>query len=140
LAAAVFADEYGWTLLLPPPHGQESESLAGHVPRLASNLWHFPTIPVERNPAAELRSHLRKHFASSQNGDLHLHATGKVRHTATYRSITVEPFRIKFKDLPRIEGARYVPLQEITVLPVSNLTRKVARAALDAASPAGQKC
>jgi len=132
LAAAVFADENGWTFLLPPPNRRGNATLASGVPQLASNLWHFPTIPVDGNPAAELHSHLRKHFARSQNGDLHFHAAAKVRHAVTYRVVTIDPFRINVKNLPRIKGAKRVPLREITVLPVSNLTRKVARAALDA--------
>jgi len=57
-----------------------------------------------------------------------------VQHTVTYRSVTVEPFRIRVRKLPLIKGAESVPLGEITLLPVSNLTRKVARAALAAAS------
>jgi len=134
LAAAVFADEYGRTLLLPPPEGQSRESLLDFVPTLASNLWHFPTIHVAGDPVAKLRGHLRILVYKKQNGSLHFVPAGKVRHTVTYRAITVEPFRISVKKLPRIKGAKRVPLHEITVLPVSNLTRKVARAAVAAVS------
>ncbi len=134
LAAAVFADESGRTLLLPPPEEQNTERLVDYVPTLASNLWHFPTIPVDGNPVAKLRSHLRRLQVQSHNGSLHFVAADKVRHTVTYHAITVEPFRISVKRLPRIKGAERVPLSEITVLPVSNLTRKVARAALAASS------
>jgi len=134
LAAAVFADESGRTLLLPPPEERNTERLVDYVPTLASNLWHFPTIPVDGNPVAKLRGHLRRLQVQSQNGSLHFVAADKVRHTVTYHAITVEPFRISVKRLPRIKGAERVPLSEITVLPVSNLTRKVARAALAASS------
>lgn len=130
LASAVFADENGWTLLLPPPRGRNADSLDDYVPTLVSNLWHFPTIPVSSDPIVKLRGHLRKLVLPKPNGNLRFVAAGKVRHSVTYRAVTVEPFRISVKRLPRIENAERVPLHNVTVLPVSNLTRKVARAAL----------
>jgi hypothetical protein len=59
----------------------------------------------------------------------------KVRHAVTYRDVTVLPFRIEVEKLPGIPGAKYVLLVDLSSLPVSNLTRKVARAALAAATP-----
>ena len=140
LAAAVFADEQDRTLLLPPPKERNAEPLVDHVPTLASNLWHFPTIPVDGDPLAKLRSHLRKLEIQKQNGVFHFVPANKVRHTVTYRAITVQPFRISVKKLPRLKGAERVPLQEVTILPVSNLTQKVARAALAAAPSAEKNC
>jgi A/G-specific adenine glycosylase len=134
LAAAVFADARGQTLLLPPPQERNTEPLADYVPTLVSNLWHFPTVSVDGDPLASLRGHLRKLLIQNQNGNLRFVAAEKVRHTVTYRAITVEAFRIMVEKLPRIKSALHVPLGEITVLPVSNLTRKVARAALAADS------
>ena len=132
LAAAVFADKSGCTLLLPPPEKRSVEALVDHVPTLVSNLWHFPTIAVNGDPVANLRGHFRKLQVQSRNGSFRFVAADKVRHTVTYREITAEPFRISVKKLPRIKGAKQVPLSEITLLPVSNLTRKVARAVLAA--------
>ena len=132
LAAAVFADENGRTLLLPPPKERNVEALADHVPTLASNLWHFPTIASNGDPIANLRCHLRELQIQSPNGDFRFVAADKVQHTVTYREITLEPFRISVKKLPRIKNAEQVPLSEITILPVSNLTRKVVRAVLAA--------
>ncbi len=132
LAAGVFVDENGWTLLLPPPEGESNESLADYVPAIVSRLWHFPTVPVTGDPVVKLRTHLRE-IISKKNDNLHLVATGKIRHAVTYRAITVQPFRIGVKKLPCIKGAEQVPLHEVTVLPVSNLTRKLARATLEAA-------
>lgn len=130
LATAVFTDELGLTLLLPPTEGRNEEGVADHVPTLTSNLWHFPTISVNGNPVAKLRDHLRKLQIRNRDVDFHFAAVEKIRHTVTYREITVEPFRVGVKKLPRIGGAEQVPLKEITLLPVSNLTRKVARAVL----------
>jgi A/G-specific adenine glycosylase len=133
LAAAVFVDERGRTLLLPPSEERNAERLVDYGPALASNLWHFPTVSFSGDPVAKLRSHLRALRMQNQDGNLQLAAADPVRHTVTYRSLTVEPFRIFVRNLPRIKGAQRVPLGEITLLPVSNLTRKVARAALAAA-------
>lgn len=136
LAAAVFADDSGRTLLLPPPAERRERAHADHIPTLASNLWHFPTIAVNGDVVASLREHLRKLKIQGRNESFHFVAADKVRHAVTYREITVEPFRINVKELPRIKGAEQVPLNEITLLPVSNLTRKVARAALAASEAA----
>jgi hypothetical protein len=58
----------------------------------------------------------------------------RVRHAVTYRNVTVLPFRIAIAQIPRIRGAKSIPLKEISMLPVSNLTRKIARAALSDSS------
>jgi hypothetical protein len=49
----------------------------------------------------------------------------------TYRSITLLPFRINLKKLPQLFGAKVLPLSDLSSIPISNLTRKIARAALD---------
>jgi A/G-specific adenine glycosylase len=130
LAAAVFASENGWTFLLPPPEGTNDGALADFVPILVSRMWHFPTVSVNGDPAAQLRAHLRKLSPAFRNRQWHFAPAGSVRHTVTFRAITIVPFRISVKKLPRIRGAQEVPLHDITLLPVSNLTRKVARAVL----------
>jgi hypothetical protein len=53
-----------------------------------------------------------------------------VRHTVTYRAISVVAYFVRVRKLPKIHGAESVPLQEIPSLAISNLTRKIARAAL----------
>jgi len=131
LAAGVFADENGWTLLLPPPEEESTVALADYIPTLVSRLWHFPTVSVTGDPSTKLRASLRKLLPGGRNGTLHLAPAGEVRHSVTYRDITIVPFRIKVKKLPRIKDARRVRLRDVSsALPVSNLTRKVARAVL----------
>ena len=132
LAAAVFVDGKGQTILYPPPKRTKEKASADHVPTLVSNMWHFPTLPVTAEPAGYLLAFLRRRIPGVQNRKWQLVPTGKVRHTVTYRAITVLPFLIDVKKLPRITGAKQVPLRDISSLPVSNLTRKVARAALAA--------
>jgi len=132
LAAAVFTDASGRTLLLPPPQTANDKASADHVPTLVSRMSHFPTVSVTEEPASELRRFLQKLVPGTQRVKLQLAPVGKIRHVVTYRDITVVPFRIDVEKLPRIKGAQQVPLNDISVLPVSNLTRKVARAALAA--------
>ncbi|HEY6268891.1 MAG TPA: A/G-specific adenine glycosylase [Candidatus Acidoferrum sp.] len=134
LAAAVFSDKYSQTLLLPPPKNSKEIASADHVPTLVSRMWHFPTLSVTGNPSGNLLAFLRKLFPGPQISKLKLGPIGKIRHAVTYRAITVLTFVIDVKNLPRISGAKQVPLSDISSLPVSNLTRKVARAALEAAA------
>jgi A/G-specific adenine glycosylase len=132
LAAAVFADGKGQTLLLAPPKNTNQKVAADHVPTLVSKMWHFPTLAVTGEPAASLATFLRKIIPGVQNPKWQLVPAGKVRHAVTYRAITLLPFLIGVKKLPRVPGAKQVPLNDISSLPISNLTRKVARAALEA--------
>jgi A/G-specific adenine glycosylase len=134
LAAAVFVDEKGQTLLLPRPKNTKEKSYADHVPTLVSKMWHFPTLSVTGEPAGKLNAFLRKLMPGAQRRNWQLVPAGKVRHAVTYRAITLLPFFINVGKLPRIPGARQVALDNISSLPVSNLTRKVARAALAAAA------
>jgi A/G-specific adenine glycosylase len=133
LAAAVFVDGNGQTLLLPPPKNTKEKAPADHVPTLVSKMWHFPTLSLTGEPAGKLSAFLRKLMPGVQDRKWRFVSAGKVRHAVTYRAITVSPFLIGVKNLPPLSGARPVPLCDISSLPVSNLTRKVARAALAAA-------
>ena len=64
------------------------------------------------------------------NGELHFEPLARVRHAVTYRNVTVLPYRIAIAKIPRIRGARSILLKDFSTLPISNLTRKIARAAL----------
>jgi A/G-specific adenine glycosylase len=139
LAAAVYSDKKGQTLLLPPPKKSKEKATADHVPTLVSRMWHFPTLSATGESAGNLLVFLRRKFPGAQIRKSQLVPAGKVRHTVTYRAITVSPFLIEVKKLPRVPGARQVSLNDISSLPVSNLTRKIARAALVAAALAPAK-
>ena len=133
LAAAVFVDNEGWTLLLPPPEDPNVDASADYAPSLVSRLWHFPAASVTGDPAEKLRAFLRKLLRGVSSGNWRMLPAGRVRHAVTYRRITIVPFRIHVRKLPHINGAQRVPLRDISLLPVSNLTRKIARAALASA-------
>jgi A/G-specific adenine glycosylase len=134
LAAAVLLDPRGRTLLLPPPNLPQSTAVHGQVSVLVSKLWHFPTVAVRSDPVADLRAHLSELFpAAIANESLTLEALSTARHAVTYRAITLRPFRLRVAQLPRIPGAKTIPLSEVPApssLAISNLTRKAARAAL----------
>jgi len=133
LAAAVLVNGKGETVLLPPPQNAKEKASADHIPTLVSRMWHFPTVSVTGKPAATLASFLGKTMPRVQTGKWRLVPAGKVRHAVTYRAITLLPFLVEARKIPFLQGAKQVPLNDISSLPVSNLTRKVARAALAAA-------
>jgi A/G-specific adenine glycosylase len=134
LAAAVFVDPQGRSLLLPPPHPGNGKIVAEHVPTLVSNLWHFPTIAVTEDPGVELAGHLQHTFALGKARPLRLIALNCVKHSVTYRKISIFAFRVEVKKLPMLDCARALELEGLSALPVSSLTRKIARAAAAAAT------
>jgi A/G-specific adenine glycosylase len=132
LAAAVLVDGRGRCILLPPPKKSTEKALAHDIPTLVSKMWHFPTVAVSEDPAHDLRRYL-KNVVGATALPVQFVALRKVRHAVTYRAINLLPFRVEFKKLPRIAGAKVILLKDFSSLPVSNLTRKVARAALESA-------
>jgi A/G-specific adenine glycosylase len=139
LAAAVLSTPRGQTLLLSPPRKKiKNKPAADDVATLASRMWHFPTIAIRKDALTELRGFLAD-VLPSENGALHLEPLAKVRHAVTYRNVTVLPFRIAIAKMPRIRGAKSIRLEDFSTLPVSNLTRKIARAALSESSAAAAK-
>ena len=130
LAAAVFLDDTGKSLLLSPPTAENGNKADDHVPSLVAKLWHFPTVSTEGKTETELKRFLKQEFALRDSTHLVLEPLGKVRHTVTYRKIEVAPFLIRTKSLPRISGAKAMKLKAILGEPISNLTRKVAQAAI----------
>ena len=134
LAAAVLLDPRGRTLLLPPPAMPRGQAAHARVSVLVSKLWHFPTIGVRTDPVAELQAHLGEILPPSRTKEpLELEPLPAARHAVTYRAITLHTFRIRVPQLPRLPGAKTIPLSDITSpssLAISNLTRKAARAAL----------
>ena len=129
LASLVFLDPRGCTLLLPPPGSKSKSSTHADIHTLLSRMWHFPTIRVQRHAAKELRDHVESAFLKGRKLPAKLLPLKKTRHAVTYRSITLLPFCTKIPTLPRVTGSKRLPLSDLTSVAVSNLTRKVARAA-----------
>jgi A/G-specific adenine glycosylase len=132
LAALVLVDARGKTLLLPPPQKREQAGAgeAADVPTLVSRMWHFPTIPVRREAAkVELRKFAQTSIFRGGKCGSEWQALKPVRHAVTFRAITIYPFLARAAGLPRIAGTKILPLEEVSELAISSLTRKVARAA-----------
>jgi hypothetical protein len=120
----------GETLLLPPPGKKTvAKPAADDIATLVSRMWHFPTVAIRKDALAELRS-LLEEFLSPKTATFHVLPLAKVRHAVTYRNVTVLPFRIAVAKIPHIRGAKSIRLEDFAKVPVSNLTRKIARAAL----------
>lgn len=125
LAAAVFADRNGRTLLLPANDAAVREELSP----LFSRMWQFPAVRVRRAAKLELRRYLGQQFSRLALRTAELEPLATVRHAVTYRAIRISAFRVRVRRLPRRDGSRCIGLREFAELPVSNLTRKIARAA-----------
>src|SRR3984893_5297173 len=131
LAAAVLVDDRNRCILLPPPKNGAEKTSAHDISTLVSKMWHFPTTAVSQDPASDLRRYLKKVVGPTGLPSQFV-ALRKIRHAVTYRAISLIPFRLEFKKLPRVLDARIILLKDFSSVPVSNLTRKVARAALEA--------
>ena len=135
LAAAVFIDKQGRTLLLPPPETDCDHVTQDEVRPLISKMWHFPTIAVQRDASRELVAFLHSFNALGANGSKpKLEELRSARHTVTYRAIRLRPFRLNVEKLPRIEGAKSVLLADLvsrSQVAVSNLTRKIGQSAAE---------
>ncbi len=149
LAAAVFIDKQGRTLLLPPPESDRDHVTQETVRPLISKMWHFPMIAVERDATRELVDFLKSFDALPANGSKpKMEELRSARHTVTYRAIRLRPFRLAVEKLPRVSGAKAVLLADLvsrSKVAVSNLTRKIGQSAAahadDAATsrPRGQR-
>jgi A/G-specific adenine glycosylase len=130
LAALVLADPQGGTLLLPPPEADAEQKSSADVRVLLSRMWHFPTVFVKANAEAELRAFAAQNIFGKRLPRGEFQPLQRVRHAVTYRKITLQPFRLDIAKLPVIRGAKIFPLDNLASVPISNLTRKVASAAL----------
>jgi A/G-specific adenine glycosylase len=136
LASLVLVDPRGNTLLLAPPKSAGKSAAADDIHTLVSRMWHFPTVSVHQGNAgaeAQLRKFSEESSILGRKSRAKLLPLKKLRHAVTYRSITLLPFKVEVRTLPRIPSTKAFPLTGLTSLAISNLTRKVARAAL--ASP-----
>jgi A/G-specific adenine glycosylase len=130
LATAILVDDRNRCILLPPPINGGEKASSHDIPTLVSKMWHFPTTAVSKDPASDLRRYLKKVVGATGMPSQFV-ALRKIRHAVTYRAISLLPFRVEFKKLPRVAHARIILLKDFSSVPVSNLTRKVARAALE---------
>lgn len=115
IAAAMMVDAQGRTLLVKPNGGSTND--------LFSGMWQFPAVEVRRDAEKELRKHLKEVARGEWR------ALAPVKHSVTYREITLRPYLLRVRELPAVRGARVVRLERLGEIAVSNATRKIARAA-----------
>ncbi len=130
IAAAILLDPRGRTLLTKSPGAHDSA--------LFSRLWQFPAVAVaskDGDAARDLSAHLQSTLNLAPHPLLPLPAAS---HTVTYRQLALLPFLARVKALPDFPACRAVALENLTSLAVSSATRKIARAALEAAATASQ--
>jgi A/G-specific adenine glycosylase len=138
LAAAVYLDPKGKTVLLAPAPGKKASSKKakqktepdGTLSALFSGLWHFPAVAVRKNVRTELRRFLQTSGGAALASGAKWIALPPLRHAVTYREITITAFLVRVEKLPGARTGRVLPLRKVHSLAVSGLTRKIARAAL----------
>jgi A/G-specific adenine glycosylase len=118
IAAAILLDPRGRTLLVQE-HGS-------HDTVLFSRMWQFPAVEVKCHANAELAAHLRATLAIAK---ISLEELPTARHGVTFRNITLLPFLANVAELPNIPRTRILPLKNVSKLPISSATRKIAAAA-----------
>jgi A/G-specific adenine glycosylase len=131
LASAVFLDRQGRTVLLSPTKLRSEVVGADHVPSLVSRMLHFPTIAVSADAEGELTEYLVAQRLWGGKAKIHLMPLPRVRHSVTYRQITIFPFRVNVMKLPKSSRGTLGTLEQANSLAISNLTRKIARVAAD---------
>jgi len=124
IAAAILRDPRGRTLLVQDP--------GAHDTVLFSRMWQFPAVEVTSHPKAELDAHLRKTLSVTK---ISLEALAAARHGVTFRSVTLLPFLANVHALPKLPRTRILPLKNLSKLPISSATRKIASAAVNFAKP-----
>jgi len=136
LVSGVLFDARKNSLLLPPPSKTPGNMTDDHVPSLVAKLWHFPTISAPHSADSALRTLLNAQLPLRATKSLRPELLARVRHTVTYRTITVAAYLVRVKRLPKVSGAKTLLLRDFHTVPVSNLTRKIACAALNYLSSA----
>ncbi len=130
LVSVVLLDAKANTLLLPPPAALSKSAADDHIPSLVAKLWHFPTVSAPKSAIETLNTLLHRDLRIKKSQSIRPELLDKVRHTVTYRAISVAAYLVRLKLLPKISGAKRVPIQDFQSVPVSNLTRKIARCAI----------
>lgn len=129
VAAAVILDERGRTLLMHSPlhDGTPEAARPGDPGPIFSRMWHFPALATSGNSRVDMERHLAAEFGLD---GARWRALAKLRHTVTFREITIEPWLVLVNSLPDSAGARVVRLDRVPHMAVSSASRKIAAAAL----------
>jgi A/G-specific adenine glycosylase len=130
LVSVVLLDAKNNCLLLPPPQATGSDSPDDHIPSLVAKLWHFPTVSAAGEIKEALEKLLYLELRIKASKAIRPELLEKVRHTVTYRVISVAAYIVRVKHIANRSGAQILPIESVTTLAISNLTRKIARSAV----------
>ncbi|HEV8385867.1 MAG TPA: NUDIX domain-containing protein, partial [Candidatus Acidoferrales bacterium] len=120
IAAAVLLDPRGRTLLVKP--------LKAETNGLFSRMWQFPAVKLKSGKQIEEwrnRGTEERNTPETNGAWMELKA---IKHTVTYREVTLRPFLIRVDRLRPANRARIVALGDVTRMAVSSATKKIARA------------
>lgn len=115
IAAAILRDPRGRTILVKDPGAHD------HV--LFSRMWQFPAVQVARHPENELEAHVH---ATLGIACVALQELPVARHGVTFRNIRLLPFLAHVEQLPKLPRTRILSLENLSHVPISNATRKIA--------------
>jgi A/G-specific adenine glycosylase len=130
IAAAVLLDPRGRTLLIRfARQGRANGLLAsGELAPIFSRLWQFPACGADGDSGQALRNYLANEFGIR---DGFWQALGALRHTVTYREITIEPWLVHVERLPAGAGSQSVSLDRVPRMAISGASRKISLAAIE---------
>lgn len=139
IAAAVFLDSRGRTLLVNTPAQKTNVAGDSDISALFSNMWHFPAIAARRSARTELLIHLRKLLGKDSRvvAD-RLEKLPHARHCVTYRQITLIPFLLRVAELPPLPNSTKPELASVSAASISNSARTVSNATRKIASAASR--
>jgi A/G-specific adenine glycosylase len=130
IAAAVLVDERGRTLLVRSreAEGASARERPGDLGPIFSRMWHFPALATRADSRGELERHIAGEFGIV---GARWRPLAPVRHSVTFREITIEPWLVLTDSLPR-DSRRVVAVERVPHMAVSSASRKIAVAALAA--------
>ena len=123
LAAAVFLDPRGRTLLLQHKDGAPGKGNRGADGAFFSRLWQFPSVAAARNAKTAISRHLESAFGLE---NVPLVPIATARHAVTFHNLRLAPFLARVERLPEAAGARRPKLAALdsSLLPISNASAK----------------
>ena len=114
LVSVVLLDTKANTLLLPPPVAFTNSAVDDHIPSLVAKLWHFPTASAPKSVIEALRALLHHDLRIRRSKSIRPQLLEGVRHTVTYRAVTVAAYLVRVKQLPKIPGAKRAAIKHLS--------------------------
>jgi len=130
IAVAVLVDPRGQTLLTrtaKSSHPDVPVPENGDLSAIFSRMWQFPAVVANGDGGPELRNYLAAEFGLRPR---RWEPLGQLRHSVTFREITIEPWLLRVEKLPEPGTGCVVALGRVPQMAISSASRKIAVAAL----------